>query len=94
MLREGLFLLSSEKRLMRDFTILLLAVVGLAFLAAQATVKATEWLVPAAQNSLAIARAPAQPETRNYTITRSVLDDPVITGSIGSASRKENDCRR
>lgn len=94
MLREGLFLLSSEKRLMRDFTILFLAVVGLAFLAAQATVKATEWLVPVAQNSLSIARAPAAGETRNYTVTRSVLDDPVITGSIGPAARKEIDCRR
>lgn len=93
MLREGLFLLSSERRMMRDFTILLLAVVGLAFLGAQATVKAMEWIVPVAQQSLAPARTSAG-EARLYTVTRSVLDDRMTTGSIGPQTRKEADCRR
>lgn len=94
MLREGLFLLSSEKRMMRDFTILLLAVVGLAFLAAQGTVKAMEWFVPVAQQSLTPSRMPVQAEARTYTVTRSVLDDRMTTGSIPQPAKKETDCRR
>ena len=51
MLREMLFLFSSERRMMRDYMILLLALIGLLFLGAQATVKAMAWLVPAADRS-------------------------------------------
>jgi hypothetical protein len=94
MLREGLFLLSSEKRMMRDFTILLLAVVGLAFIGAQATVKAMEWFVPVAQKSLAPSRMAQQPEGRVYTVTRSVLDDRMTTGSVPAPAKKDVDCRR
>ena len=94
MLRESLFLLSSEKRVMRDFTILLLAVVGFAFLGAQATVKAMEWFVPVAQQTFSTPRNPAQAETRLYTVTRSVLDDRMATGSISPMAKKEADCRR
>jgi hypothetical protein len=94
MLRESLFLLSSEKRVMRDFTILLLAVVGFAFLGAHATVKAMEWFVPVAQQTFSIPRNPAQAETRLYTVTRSVLDDRMATGSIGPMAKREADCRR
>ncbi|MCA3630897.1 MAG: hypothetical protein IOC35_11315 [Methylobacterium sp.] len=94
MLRESLFLLSSEKRVMRDFTILLLAVVGFAFPGAHATVKAMEWFVPVAQQTFSIPRNPAQAETRLYTVTRSVLDDRMATGSIGPMAKREADCRR
>lgn len=94
MLREMLFLFSSERRMMRDYMILLLALIGLLFLGAQATVKAMAWLVPAAQQSLAPAPPPLTTnEPRLYTITRSVLDDPATTGSLGNPPRKAIDCR-
>lgn len=95
MLREMLFLFSSERRVIRDYLILLFAIVGFAIIGAQATVKAMSWLVPAAQETLVASSRPAQAgETRIYTVTRSVLDDRMTTGSIGQPTRKDNDCRK
>lgn len=95
MLREILFLASGEKRALRDYMILLLAVVGFAVIGTQVTVKAMSWIVPVAQESLgAQARALPQGETRTYTVTRSVLDDRMTTGSISPAARKDADCRK
>jgi hypothetical protein len=75
--------------------ILLFAVVGFAILGAQLTVKAMSWLVPVAQETFVAAPRPVQPgETRVYTVTRSVLDDRMTTGSIGPQARKEADCRK
>ncbi|MGL5448167.1 MAG: hypothetical protein ACRDBL_12750 [Rhabdaerophilum sp.] len=95
MLREMLFLFSSERRVIRDYMILLFAIVGFAIVGAQATVKAMSWLVPAAQETFVAQPRPAQAgETRSYTVTRSVLDDRMATGSIGTQLRKDNDCRK
>lgn len=96
MLREILFLASGEKRAIRDYTILLLAIVGLAVIGTQATVKAMNWIVPAAQDRIGTSqRLPAQTgEVRQYTVTRSVLDDPTTTGSIPVFAKKETDCRK
>lgn len=95
MLRDMLFLFSSERRAIRDYMILLFAVVGFAILGAQATVKAMSWLVPVAQETFVSQSRPAQAgETRVYTVTRSVLDDRMTTGSIGPQSRKSADCAK
>ncbi|CAN1557511.1 hypothetical protein MCEMSEM23_02481 [Rhabdaerophilaceae bacterium] len=94
MLREMMFLFSSERRMMRDFMIMLLALIGALFLGAQAAVKAMAWLVPAVQTRLAEAPPPNATEApRLYTITRSVLDDPITTGSVAASGRKASDCR-
>lgn len=95
MLREMLFLFSSERRVIRDYMILLFAIVGFAVIGAQATVKAMAWLVPAAQETFVAQPRPVQTnETRAYTVTRSVLDDRMTTGSISPSARKDNDCRK
>lgn len=95
MLREMLFLFSSERRVIRDYLLMLFAIVGFAVIGAQATVKAMAWLVPVARETLVATPRPPQPsETRVYTVTRSVLDDPMTTGSIGQPVRKDNDCRK
>jgi hypothetical protein len=95
MLREMLFLFSSERRVIRDYMILLFAIVGFAIIGAQATVKAMAWLVPAAQETFVATPRPVQAnETRAYTVTRSVLDDRLTTGSIGKPAGKDNDCRK
>ncbi|MBN8534791.1 MAG: hypothetical protein J0L51_11970 [Rhizobiales bacterium] len=95
MLREMLFLFSSERRVIRDYMILLFAIVGFAIIGAQATVKAMAWLVPAAQETLVAAPRPAQAaETRVYTVTRSVLDDRMTTGSIGPATGRDTGCNK
>jgi hypothetical protein len=95
MLREMLFLFSSERRVIRDYMILLFAIIGFAVIGAQATLKAMSWLVPVAQETFFASPRPVQPnETRAYTVTRSVLDDRMTTGSIGPSARKDNDCRK
>lgn len=95
MLREMLFLFSSERRVIRDYMILLFAIIGFAIIGAQATVKAMAWLVPAAQETFIATPRPAQAsETRVYTVTRSVLDDRLTTGSLGPTAGKDNDCRK
>jgi hypothetical protein len=96
MLREILFLASGEKRALRDYTILLLAIVGFAVIGTQVTVKAMSWIVPAAQDRIGTApRLPAQSgEVRQYTVTRSVLDDPITTGSIPALAKRDTDCRK
>jgi hypothetical protein len=95
MFREGFFLLSSERKVVRDFALILFAIIGFAFFGAQATVKAMEWIVPVAQQSVSPApRMPALTDARTYTVMRSVLDDPTTTGSTPAPARKEADCRR
>jgi hypothetical protein len=95
MLRDMLFLFSTERRAIRDYILLLFAIVGFAIISAQATVKAMSWLVPVARETFVSQPRPVQAgETRVYTVTRSVLDDRMTTGSIGSPNRKTADCAK
>jgi hypothetical protein len=76
-MRELLFILGSEKKMIRDFTMMGLAIAGLALLGMHGVTAAASMFAAPTQTQV-----PAQAGPKTYTITRSVLDDNPTTGSI------------
>jgi hypothetical protein len=76
-MRELLFIVGSEKKMIRDFAIIGLAIIGLALLGLHGVKAAAAMFTAQAQPQPTMASG-----VKTYTITRSVLDDNPLTGSI------------
>jgi hypothetical protein len=94
MWREWTFLISSEKRMLRDIALLVaLGAAGLTLIT-QASVHAMGWIIPAAEERLASRPPVSAVEPRCIIVMRSVLDDPVTTGSTGRRQEHQAACPR
>jgi hypothetical protein len=91
-MRELFFIIATEKKMIRDYAIAAVAIIGLALLGTHGVQAAAEFLnaeraprpAPQAQNAV-----------KTYTITRSVLDDNPATGSIQSLNQVRFDpCKK
>lgn len=83
--------LAGDRTMVRRYLLLSVVMVGATFAAAQGVVSLIAWLVPEPMPRYAAA---AQGQTRIYTVTRSVLDDQITTGSIPRPGQAKLDpCR-
>ncbi len=79
-MKELMMIFSSEGKMVRRYALLSVGLVAFTFIAAQSLVALITLLVPDQSQKFSANTAPGG--TRNYTVTRSVLDDPLTTGSI------------
>lgn len=91
-MREFLFILSSERRMVRLFAMTGLAIAALAFAGTHGLKAAAGFL----SGEVFSQRVPAASQTaRTYTVTRSVLDDNPATGSIQALNQVRFDpCKK
>lgn len=75
-----MLLLSGERGLVRRFLLLSAGLVAVTFVAAQSLVALITFAVPDQAQRISANTPPVG--TRLYTVTRSVLDDGITTGSI------------
>ena len=87
---RALFSLDGEHKLLRNVLFLALGCVAIFVGAAQGISRLTDPGLPAPAGRIA-----ASGETRTYTVTRSVLDGPLTTASIGDLNKVRLDpCKR
>jgi uncharacterized protein YpmS len=86
-MRDLLFVLSTEKKMVRDFVLMALLVVIVSLVLMQV-------VSALAQNAPSLrASEPQSSGNRTYTISRSILDDTMVTGSVsGQNSLKVQPC--
>lgn len=72
--------ITGEHGLVRRYLLLSAGLVAFAFVAAQSLVALISFMVPDQAQRISANTPPAG--TRTYTVTRSVLDDGITTGSI------------
>ena len=72
--------ISGERGLVRRYALLSIGLVAFTFVASQSLVAVIAMMVPDQTQRLSANTAPGG--TRVYTVTRSVLDDTLTTGSI------------
>ena len=77
-MRDLLFIFSSEKKMLRDYTLIALALAGGFYALAHLVGNYAGTLASAVQPMPTMQTAPA----RQYTVTRSILDENPATGSI------------
>lgn len=78
-MKDILEFLAGDRSMVRRYLVLSVVMVGATFAAAQGAVSLVTWLLPEPMPRYA---ATSQGQTRVYTVTRSVLDDQITTGSI------------
>lgn len=79
-MKEFFELFSSERRMLRDYAIMALGIVAGTLVLAQVLVAMVGTNLPPETQRLNVIEAANAAKT--YTITRSVLDDPINTGAI------------
>jgi hypothetical protein len=83
--------LAGDRSMVRRYLVLSVLMVGGTFAAAQGVVSVLAYLVPEPMPRYS---ASTQVQTRTYTVTRSVLDDQITTGSIPRPGQAKLDpCR-
>jgi hypothetical protein len=88
-MKDWLILNSGEGGMLRRYVVLSLFLVVGTFLAANGVVSLIQQAVPDQSNRLTAHQA-SQEAPRLYTLTRSVLDDQITTGSI----QKVDPCKK
>jgi hypothetical protein len=92
-MRDFLFILGIEKKMVRDYAIAAIAIGGLAYFAAQGLVSVVGAM--STPDVPKISAAGANGSVKTYTVTRSVLDDQMATGSIQSLNQiKLDPCKK
>jgi hypothetical protein len=79
-MKELMLFISGERGLVRRYLLLSVGLVALTFVAAQSLVALITLAVPDQTQRISANTPPTG--TRLYTVTRSVLDDGITTGSI------------
>jgi hypothetical protein len=79
-MKELMLFISGERGLVRRYLLLSVGLVALTFVAAQSLVALLTLVVPDQTQRISANTPPTG--TRLYTVTRSVLDDNLTTGSI------------
>ena len=79
-MKELMMFVSGERGLVRRYILLSLGLVAFTFIASQSLVTLISMMVPDQTQRISANTAPGG--TRVYTVTRSVLDDNLTTGSI------------
>lgn len=80
-MHELLSYFAGERKMVRRYALLSIALVAFTFIASQSLVALITFMTP--DQPLRISGNTPSNGTRTYTITRSVLDDNLTTGSIG-----------
>ena len=92
-MRDFLFILGSEKKMVRDYAIAAIAIGCLAYFVAQGIVSVIGAM--STPDVPKISAAGANGSVKTYTVTRSVLDDQIATGSIQSLNQiKLDPCKK
>lgn len=91
-MRELFFIIATEKKMIRDYGLAALAIIGLALLGTHGFQAAATIL---SADRTEKPRVAADQGTKVYTITRSVLDDNPTTGSIQALNQVRFDpCKK
>ena len=81
-MKELMAIFSSDGKMVRRYVFLSIGLVAFTFVAAQSLVALITFVLPDQSQKFSANSVPASTGTRTYTVTRSVLDDEVTTGSI------------
>lgn len=81
-MKEVLALLSNERGLVRRAALLSIGLVAFTLAAGQGVIALISKAIPDRAERISANATPPQAVTRNYTVTRSVMDNAITTGSI------------
>ena len=84
-MKDLLFILSSERKMVRNYALMAVGIGCLTLVGVQQLVRVIGTSEINGQQKITASSAPAS--VKNYTVMRSVLDDQMTTGSISSMNQ-------